>query len=468
MLCERVEIRSGSQLSSLLIQHIASERLAEAEATAASDQRRAQRDSHTYHSPIYSAGSEFALCHAQSQLMGAVVGVLNENLTEMLKSLYKLRKAYMTLSALADAEEKYTSQKHRNTFNGGASHDIRIEPKTAEKPVKEGVSTASITQEYGVPSLLDAKGEGDDDGDEEFFDVEETPESLASKQDGTDTVDNHLTKQLSGLNFAPTKGHRANELNHNAQGFSDADTFLHPIDIFIHSGVGLCFGMLLLMISMIPPAFGKVLHLIGFKGDRERGLKMLWNASKYSNINGAMAGLCLLTYYNGIVGFCDIVAEDDTSIIGDYPARRCEELLTQMRGVYPRSRLWLLEEARMHAMNRDLERSVQMLSGDIKTPLKQIEALAMFEKSLNSIYLHDYEMATESFVKVRFSWACTSSRVSANQGLSDLKCVDLNSWSHALYFFVAGSSQVELYRKYRSSDANKAVSSTYSATGVLC
>lgn len=47
-------------------------------------------------------------------------------------------------------------------------------------------------------------------------------------------------------------------------------------DVFIHSGTRLCYGILLVVFSMIEnPLFSKILYIVGFKGDRERGTRYL-------------------------------------------------------------------------------------------------------------------------------------------------------------------------------------------------
>ena len=87
-------------------------RLNEAEESALDHQKRAIRDPSTAHqSAIYPIGSEYALCHAETQLMGAVVAVLNESLTESLRGFYKLRKAFQTLYEISEAERKYIEAK---------------------------------------------------------------------------------------------------------------------------------------------------------------------------------------------------------------------------------------------------------------------------------------------------------------------------------------------------------------------
>jgi hypothetical protein len=90
--------------------------------------------------------------------------------------------------------------------------------------------------------------------------------------------------------------------------------------------------------------FSRLLYIVGFRGDRERGIRMLWQASRFSNVNGGMASLILFGWYNGLIGFCDIVSDTDPSRPDDvegYPAKRLENLLFEMRRRYPKSHLWI-------------------------------------------------------------------------------------------------------------------------------
>ncbi|KAI9819909.1 MAG: Mitochondrial outer membrane protein iml2 [Pycnora praestabilis] len=414
----------------------ASERLADAESTASTDQRRAQRDSHSYRSAIYPPGSEFALCHAESQLMSAVVGVLNESLTESIRGFYKLRKAFITLDGIMEAENKFFSARSLDSVksNAGRSKESLVSNKSAlssksvrgmpggfaderhtesrprakqnlpviQQPKTNGVKHADFS------AIKNGHGHGDDD-DDDFYDADEThedariPVTYAGHID-TSTPEKRLEDLTSG-----SAGNPADSLPNapngsssvaNMSGGIEPEVFANPIDIFIHSGASLCYGLLLVMISMIPPAFSKLLVIIGFKGDRERGIKMLWQASRFDNINGAMAGLIILGYYNGLLGFCDILPDSSHDNSDGYPKERCEALLAGMRSRYPKSRLWLLEEARMQAGNRRLEKAVEMLSANMDSPLKQVKALGIFEKSLNSMYLHQYELSAESFIQI--------------------------------------------------------------------
>ena len=453
---------------------LASERLAEAEATSSNDHRRAQRDSHAYHSSIYPAGSEFALCHAESQLMSAVVGVLNESLTESIRGFYKLRKAYVTLDGILEAESRYMRTK--NGWSVGATRNASMESLTSNTSARSmkvmpggfGDESAKSTISQITPSFpspanavtnrdidgrerVDHADALDDEDVDDFYDADEAHDQSripttylghigidsAEEEMKTTSLDDVNTPNFHDLGSPKSPSPRTN--HHVLDHDPDSDVFSNPIDIFVHSGSNLCFGLLLLMISMIPPAFSKLLFIIGFRGDRERGIRMLWQASKFQNINGAMAGLIILGYYNGLIGFCDILpdaksSDEELEAVEGYPRYRLEALLTEMRKRYPKSHLWLLEEARMQASNRRLEVAVELLSRDTKSPLKQVEALDMFEKSLNAMYLHRHALCADSFVK----------------------CVSLNNWSHALYYYIAGSSHVELYRAAKASSDTKA------------
>lgn len=414
----------------------AAERLLEAENAAWADMKRAQRDPTSFQSTIYAPGSEYALCYSQAQLMSAVVGVLNESLAEAIKGFYKLRKAYITLDAIMKVEQSYVRRK-AGLIASSKTSIISQNPK-------------HMPGGFDSNEFADAEKNmqrEEEDNDLVFIDADEshsgmqTPANYLGHVDTKEVVEEKL-KHLSisagetgpGVAGAGEAVPETKKPKILEQG-PDSEIFTDPIDIYIHSGTNLCYGLLLLILSMVPPAFGRLLSIVGFKGDRERGLSLLWQSTKISNINGAVAGLVLLGYYNGLLGFCDILSDTnaDPSDLTGYPKARCAELLTEMRTRYPESRLWRLEAARMASGNRQLKTAIELLNANTDSKMKQITALNMFERALDSMYLHDYRTCAKSFES----------------------CVELNNWSHALYFYVAGAAYVELYRDLKDSDATE-------------
>jgi Protein of unknown function (DUF3808) len=369
------------------LSNIASECLGDAENSAWHDLRNAQRDPTSYRSAIYPPGSEYALCNAEAQLMGAVVGVLNESLTESIKAFYKLRKAYVALHAIVEAENTYmrgmgyrgVSEQHSLELEIGETTEPPIDAGIESKVGTEGLTFTNETDENEPPSVID------------------TAAVRLDLLEGNLEAALSLASTKAPVSRSPTPSSNSTPIE------NDITTKVseHPIDAFIHSGTCLCFGLLLLMISMIPPVFGRLLYIIGVSGDREKGLKMLWQATRFENINGAMAGLTLLGYYNGITGVSDILLDQDDNMVG-YPKKNCQELLAQMRSRYPKSQLWHLEAARMEAANCRLETALELLNSEEESQMKQVVALVMFERSLDSMYLHRYGDTADFFMKVCF------------------------------------------------------------------
>ncbi|GAB7364370.1 hypothetical protein MBLNU230_g4913t1 [Neophaeotheca triangularis] len=435
----------------------AGERLAEAEESSWEHQRRAIRDPSTaYQSEIYPVGSEYALLNAQSQIMGALIGVLNESLTESLRGFYKLRKAFATLQEISEAEKRFLQrQKGKSTTSlkslSRKSTDTRSQTSGATKGAQAVASGAATTVPAEKPP---PPYEEDEDDDLEFVDAEEARSEQPKEQyqGHTETPDiarlSLAEKEGKDANFSPqaplqppgaTLGSKS--AADRAEQEPDIREFTSSqIDLFIHSGSSLWYGLLQLMLSMIPPAFGKLLSLFSFRGDRENGLRLLWQATKHKeNINGAMAGLITLGFHNGAIAFCDIITEDAL------PQDRLRGLLHEMRELYPKSMLWQLEEARMLSAERKLPEAVELASRGGKSSLKQVEALRHFERSLNHMYLHHYQTCADSFIE----------------------CVNLNSWSHALYYYIAGSCHLELYRTLQPTDPSTAAKHAAEAESLL-
>lgn len=413
--------------------------------------------------------------------MSAVVGVLNESLTESIRGFYKLRKAYVTLNGILDAEARYMKKRYgmavdspgRTSLVSLGSHRSMRSMNGVLGGFDNGTSSMPNSKPPSIRSSKDSPLDGThvsrgvhhegfettNDDEDEFYDADEDHEHTETATHAGHLEMNGINEKLDGMSIerrvtkdnvtlpAESKDSAPNGLIDHGP---ESDTFSNPIDVFIHSGANLCFGLLLVMLSMIPPAFGKLLFIIGFRGDKDRGIRMLWQASKFHNINGAMAGLIVLGYYNTFVGFSDIIPDPDPTIsdedtVEGYPKERIEALLADMRSRHPKSQLWLLEEAREKASNRQLSTAIKLLEGSTESPLKQVEAIKTFEKSLEAMYIHDYALCANSFIE----------------------CVGMNNWSHALYYYIAGSANVELYRQHKLSDSKGAEVYANKATELL-
>ncbi|KAK3389240.1 hypothetical protein B0H63DRAFT_96131 [Podospora didyma] len=451
----------------------AATRLNETETRAWNDMKKAQKETGVAHdaSEIYPPGAEFALVNAEAQLMGAVVGVMHESLTEAIKGFYKLRKAYVTLDGMMESEERYLSllksgganpieapprtrpslseDKMPGSFDDAEfaefddSHSPAEKAKVAADGESAGVTTAALSGTQ-TPTVVVAPAAAV----ETVEPISKTPSTAPAVADTT-----VLNEKLNGLAIAkdaplslqiPSSPNPSGAPSPSGSDLDMLNTagahrslFTSTVDVFVHSGANMCFGILLLMISMVPPAFSRLLYIVGFKGDRDRGVRMLWQATKFANINGAMAALVLLQFYTDYLGFADILPSErdmeelkntesdgaDVEAVG-YPKEKCVALLDEMRARYPDSRLWKLQEARQLANARKLDEAIDMLKSNSDSKMRQVTALNGFELSMNSLYVMNWPEMSKNF----------------------LRCITLNSWSHALYYYIAGCAEVEMYR----------------------
>ncbi|ROT36678.1 hypothetical protein SODALDRAFT_325290 [Sodiomyces alkalinus F11] len=432
----------------------ASAKLAECEARAWAELKAAQKKDER-HSDIYAPGTEYTLLAAETQLMSAVVSVLHESLTEALKGFYKLRKAYLTLDAIAQAERKAFSPTSGSTSAPGSV------PAPLFNPVEDDPMPGSF-DESEFADMFPKTVSGNKNGDavdvlDEKRAAAEIPEAqpvpTQSQLPLTDapppSSPSTLEKDLSQLRLQ--EGEKSRPLagtNVNANAATPALT--NPLDIFIHSGANMCYGLLHILISMVPPAMSRLLSIIGFQGDRSRGVSMLWSATRFHNINGAASGLVLLAYYNGLLGTADILPpisppslssssildqilsarcdgdtshDTETDVVG-IPREKCAALLAEMRRRYPESRIWRIEEARGLAQECRLRDAIETLTTGPAAKMRQVAALNAFELALDAMFAQDWPLMRDSA----------------------LRCLELNDWSHSLYYYLAGCAELERYR----------------------
>ncbi|CAN6675005.1 IML2-like protein SCY_3392 [Trichomonascus vanleenenianus] len=400
--------------------------LYEAEQSSIKDRARAQK--HQVKTSSYPPGTEYAITLAESHLMGAISLFLSESVIDSAKALYKLRKAYQVL----DEVNKLTKQHRRQALGHGGSTASSLALQMSQTSLGSKSSKAADAQSTrsssGSSSTSSTKLEGGKV-------AETTKELYRARFHRVERSANHSTEVL----IAKSESLYAEEtVISSSAGHAS-------VDEFIESGVDAMFGILQLVISIIPPTLGKVLSIVGFRGDKEQGLTMMWNATKYRNIHSSIALLALLQFYDGPTQFSDIeLPEEDPTEKPDTVEPRTQKTLKETkerlkdtlmaaREHYPHGALWQLQEGRMVAASTgDLERAVEIMDDTSSGPIqmKQVEGLMLFDKTIMIVILHGFERAAEHFIEL----------------------IDLNTWSHALYMYLAGVCYVELYRQNKGGD----------------
>ncbi|RDA94061.1 hypothetical protein CP533_5273 [Ophiocordyceps camponoti-saundersi (nom. inval.)] len=359
--------------------------LAELETRAWNDAKAAQRAAASTSAGkvrrrAYPPGTEYELIRAEAQLMGAVLGVLQESIVEAMRGFYKLRRAYVVLESIVDVEVKARA--------------------AAEGEGGEAESTSGADSSSGADS-------------EERSAARTDRSSAATTPEPTE-----LTGKERGTRTKPKCGE------------DDVLDLTDPIDDFIHGSANTSFGLILLLLSLTPPAFSRILSAVGFRGDRGRGVHLLWRSSSREDISGVFSGMLLLGFYNVLIGSVDIMpderdgkADREAEALGP-PRARCHRLLAEMRARYPQSQLWRIEEARMLAGQRRLGDAIELLRSGPEPKMQQVAALSAFELGVSALAAQDWALARDTFAH----------------------CVEISNWSPAMYDYMAGCASLELYR----------------------
>lgn len=337
---------------------------------------------------IYPAGTEFTMCYTIAQLLRAVLAVLNGDLAEIVKGLYNLKKAYVTLDAITKS-----------------SRDGRARSSSSRTDVQ---SSASPSRESSASSVV--QSEVSDDEEDDFFDAEEdfaAPDSRYNDE-----------SQSSGFTVT-YPGSQTSRLSLRLSSKDDGAP--NAVDRFVYISSNVAFGVLLLGISLIPAAFSMPLRVVGFRGDRDRGLNLLWDAAESDDPFGSFGALILFEYYNAISSNSNILSDSV------FPKDRYTRLLSTMRTRLPQSKLLLLYENQMHGLNRDLEGAIALVEGEHEGSLPQMKALLHFVYCMNCMYTHRYQECSTAFEK----------------------CASLHDWSPAGQYYIAGAARIALYRRAR-------------------
>ena len=125
-----------------------------------------------------------------------------------------------------------------------------------------------------------------------------------------------------------------------------------------------------------------------------------------------------MTYY-GVVLLLSGWQADEEAII-----RRYSGIVERVQGRYPTGTLWVLNRAKILRMSGKSKQAIEVLQEGlkVKTDFRQADTLLVFELAWTLLAERRYEEAAKMF----------------------LKMTELNTWSHATYFFLAAGSHMSL------------------------
>ncbi|XBW37510.1 hypothetical protein QEN19_003093 [Hanseniaspora menglaensis] len=427
----------------------------------------------------YAIGLECKIAYIEACLLNALLMLFTESYMDSIKALYKLKKAHSGLSNLNKTiqslkSSQYKLQKTQKTNKG--NNELNLSRELSRDSFETCLESADECHAYEKTNKLDNSKEDTlrDDVANTCFENDinnfipsdistELFEKLVMKQRKStlSSKDEHLIKLMAEVYEMRDSRLRGSHLGNNQpilrrnlgdheiksslgsqqQEFVYLNTNGHTtptIDEFIESGVSLCYGIIQLILSILPPAVTTVLNAIGFNINKLEGLQLLWDVVHERNIFSGLSLGGLVIYYHGPFKFIDnnfdipILDEKVKSLI--HPGFLLEDQILKATCVFPGSSLWILQEAMVLSSKGELKTALDVINKNSVEGIQmlQIKAQMVFCRALLYCFTFDFEKAAEDF----------------------LYLLEINEWSHSFYTYFAGCCYLEAYRLCEILDSN--------------
>lgn len=197
------------------------------------------------------------------------------------------------------------------------------------------------------------------------------------------------------------------------------------VDGLIAAGTAFGYGLFNLVFSLLPKGVQGVAGLLGYKHDRALALRALAYAAARDDTHSVFAGLVLMTY-NGVVLLLAGWQADEAKLVREYRA-----IVDRTTAKYPAGALWILNHAKIQRMTGQAAEAIQTLESGLAPgrphTFQQADALLVFELAWTQLALRRYEDAAATFIRM----------------------TELNSWSHATYYFIAAGAHISAAHEHK-------------------
>ncbi|CDO73644.1 hypothetical protein BN946_scf185014.g114 [Trametes cinnabarina] len=175
-----------------------------------------------------------------------------------------------------------------------------------------------------------------------------------------------------------------------------------------------------LVFSLLPAKIRGVVGFFGFNHDRKLAVQALAVSAAKTDVHAIFAGLSLMTYH-GVVLLLSGYQANEAHIIKQYRA-----IVDKIESRYPTGSLWILNRAKILRMSYDPDGAIKVLQDGLKPghphTFAQADGLLIFELAWTLLSQRRYQDAADAFIRM----------------------TEINSWSHATYYFIAAGCYVSL------------------------
>lgn len=166
----------------------------------------------------------------------------------------------------------------------------------------------------------------------------------------------------------------------------------------LKGGVSFGYGLLQLVISMMPPSLLKVVNLLGFNGNREFGLKCLDTASHSTDMKAPLAMLTLLWYHTVVRPFFGIDSKNKAACI-----QEALKILGERKATYPNSALVMFYEGRVQKLQGDLDLALKTYEAALEacSEQREIQLICLYELGWCNLMRLNWEESLLAFARLK-------------------------------------------------------------------
>ncbi|KOX72819.1 Tetratricopeptide repeat protein 39C [Melipona quadrifasciata] len=174
--------------------------------------------------------------------------------------------------------------------------------------------------------------------------------------------------------------------------------FVEPSEVSrLMSAVSFGYGIYQLCVSLLPPSLLKVIHFLGFEGDREAGLAALMYARLSEDMRAPLATLSLLWYHTIARPF---FALDGSNLRAGVNAAK--QLIAECHSEFSNSALFLFFAGRIERLESNVNGALQAYARAVEaSSQREIKLLCLHEVAWCHLIRLSYEEAYRSLTQLR-------------------------------------------------------------------